>query len=275
MSGSWNVRNLEEIFLSNEFARSGASAGPLELSDGRSVLTPSFGQLQRPPRPHQFHERHRSEDPEERRLDMTNKPLATVLAFAPRTPAGRQRAIAALGGLAAVVLVVVGVTSGVQAPGSGHRSEALGRAGRHGKPTLPPADAPPSGLGVTTGVPGLLAADRARSTAGATNAASNVRGSFSVFNGAATDDTSSSGASGLPSGGTSVAPSLPSTPSTSALDPVTQLTSNVGAALSTTTQQIAEVLPTSAPITEVVNNVAGAVSGLTGTLSQRPTPERA
>ena len=122
---------------------------------------------------------------------MPNKPFATVLAFAPRTPAGRQRAIAAVGGLAAAVLVVVGVTSGGQAPGSGHRSEALAGAAQRGNPTLPPADSPPSGVGVKTGVPGLLAADRGRSARGATSAANavpGVHGSFSVFNGAATND---------------------------------------------------------------------------------------
>jgi hypothetical protein len=265
MSGSWTVSNLEEVFLSNEFAGSGASGGQLGFVDGQSVLTPTFGQRQQL---HQHHRSHEGPGRKESRLEMTHKPLTTVLAFAPRTAAGRQRAIAAIGGLAAVALVVVGVTSGSpQGPGSGQRSEALGAgAGHHGNPSLPPADAPPSRGGVTTGAPGLLAADRARSAGGATNAAGGVHGSFSIFNGAATGDASS-GASGLPSGGTSVAPSLPSAPSTSAPNPLTQLTSNVGGTLSTTTQQISAVLPAAAPITGVVNNVAGAVSGLTGTLA--------
>jgi hypothetical protein len=266
MAGSWTGSNLEEVFLSHEFDRTGAPPGPLELSGGRSAATPTRGQR------HQLHQHHRShEDPEESRSDMTNKPLASVLAFAPRTPAGRQRAIAAVGGLAAAVLVVVGVTSGGQAPGSGHGAEALSRAGQHGNPLLPPADGPPSGVGVKTGIPGLLAADHGRSATGATssarNAATQVHGSFSVFNGAATDGASSSGASGLPSGGTSVAPSLPSTPATSAANPVTQLTGNVGTEVSTTTQQISAVVPAATPITGVVNNVAGTVSGLTGTLA--------
>lgn len=274
MSGSWTVRNLEEVFLSHEFARTDPAPGLLELTDGHSVVTPrptptstptpTFGQLQ------PLHESH--EEPEGSRRNMTNKPLATVLAFAPRTPAGRQRAIAAVGGLAAAALVVVGVTSGGQAPGSGHRSEALAGASHHGNPLLPPADAPPSGVGVKTGVPGLLAADHAgRSAAGATNAAATVHGSFSVFNGAETDDAPSSGASGLPSGGTSVAPSLPSTASSSAPNPVTQLTSNVGATVSTTTQQISAIVPAATPITGVVNNVASTVSGLTGTVASPNT----
>ena len=37
MSGSWTVSNLEEVFLSHEFDRTGAPPGPLELSGGRSV----------------------------------------------------------------------------------------------------------------------------------------------------------------------------------------------------------------------------------------------
>jgi hypothetical protein len=266
MSGSWTVNNLEEVFLSDEFARSDAPGGQLELIDGQSVVSPTFGQRQQQ---HQ-HQHHRSRrGPEESRLDMTHKPLTTVLAFAPRTPAGRQRAIAAVGGLAAAALVVVGVTSGgPQGPGSGQGSEALARAGHHGNPSLPPADGPPSRGGVKTGSPGLLAADeRTRNAADATNSAAGVHGSFSVFNGAATGGASSSGASGLPSGGTSVAPSLPSTPLTSASNPVTQLTGNVGGTLSTTAQQISAVLPAASPITGVVNNVAGTVSGLTGTLT--------
>ena len=137
MSGSWTVSNLEEVFLSDEFARSGGSGGQVEFTDGHSGHAPPFGQP---------HEDHRSDEgPEESRLDMTHKPLATVLAFAPGTPAGRQRAIAAMGGVAATVLVVVGLTSGVpQGPGSGQRSDALARAGHHGNPLLPPADTPPS-----------------------------------------------------------------------------------------------------------------------------------
>ena len=43
MSGSWTVRNLEEIFLSHEFAGSGAARGRLELTDGRWVLAPTSG----------------------------------------------------------------------------------------------------------------------------------------------------------------------------------------------------------------------------------------
>jgi len=250
MSGSWTVEDLEEIFLSHEFAGGGASRGRLEPADGHQF--------------HLFHQFHG--DPDESRRDM-NEPLATVLAFAPRTPAGRQRVIAAIGGVAAAVLVVVGVTSGPHGSGPGHRSEALARAAHRGNPMLPPADAPPSGIGVTTGVPGLLAAYDAHHGGTGGSSASAVRGSFSIFNGAATGATSSSGAAGLPSGGTSVAPSLPSPSSTIATNPMTQLTSNVGGTLSTTAQQISEVLPAAMPINEVVNNVASTVGGLTGTLA--------
>ena len=267
MSGNWTVKNLEEIFLSHEFAGAGASRVQLERSDGRSVLTPTFGQGHRRLPVHSLHPvdpDHQSSGAqgENEGPPHMNKPLATVLALAPRTTAGRQRAIAAIGGAAAAVLVVVGVTSGSpHAPGSAHSAQALAPAAHRGNPTLPPADvAAVTGRCVEecAGCAGR-ATDARHDGSGAMNTAARVHGSFSIFDGAATGGTSPSGASGLPSGGTSVAPSLPSLPSTSAPNPVTQLTSNVGGTLSTTTQQINAILPSAMPITGVVNNVASTV----------------
>ena len=73
MSGNWTVKNLEEIFLSQEFAGAGAGASRVQLegSDGRSILTPTFGQVHRlhsvqpldPVDPHHLS----SGDPEERK----------------------------------------------------------------------------------------------------------------------------------------------------------------------------------------------------------------
>ena len=48
MSGSWTVNNLEEVFLSHEFERSGAPPGRPEPSEGYSAVRPAFGQLQEP-----------------------------------------------------------------------------------------------------------------------------------------------------------------------------------------------------------------------------------
>ncbi len=249
--------------------------GLLELTDGHSVVTPrptptstptpTFGQLQPL---HESHEEPRGKPTQyDEQTPRHSACFRTTHAGRPATSHRRRRGPGRgrprRGGRD------VGRS---EAPGSGHRSEALAGASHHGNPLLPPADAPPSGVGVKTGVPGLLAADHAgRSAAGATNAAATVHGSFSVFNGAETDDAPSSGASGLPSGGTSVAPSLPSTASSSAPNPVTQLTSNVGATVSTTTQQISAIVPAATPITGVVNNVASTVSGLTGTVASPNT----
>jgi hypothetical protein len=207
-----------------------------------------------------------------------NKPIATVLAFTPQTPAGRQRALAALGGLAAAALVVVGVTSGItHGTGAGQNQQALAR---NGGAHLPPLDAPPAGRGASSGVAGLLAAERGRDDHGARagaatlNATPGVHGSFSVFGGAAGGSSpsggsarSSGGASG--SGTTSVTTPLPAASNTVAtvLDPVSQLASNATATVSTTTQQINAIVPSATPITGMVNDVGTTVSGLTGTLA--------
>jgi hypothetical protein len=201
-----------------------------------------------------------------------NQPLATVLAFAPKTPAGRQRAIAAIGGVAALALVLVGVTSGApHGTGSGGNQQALAPSSERGGPKLPGVDAPPLSAGVRTGIPGhLAAADRlTRGASGHAGGATgnDVHGSFSVFNGAATGNTSRSGASSSPSGGTSVAPSLPSAPTTSASNAVTQLTSSTGDPLSTIAQQKNAISPGIVPSNSVVSNVGTTVSGLTGTLA--------
>ena len=143
-----------------------------------------------------------------------NSPIATVLAFAPQTPAARQRAIAAIGGVAAAVLVVVGVTSGApHGAGSGQSQQALAQD-RKGGPRLPPLDGPPSRRGAASS--GLTARQAAntvrRTTAGASGA--NVLGSFSIFNGVAAGGSSSPGASassggGSAAGGSSPLPSVP------------------------------------------------------------------
>jgi hypothetical protein len=273
MSGGGNVTSLEEFFLRlREFDPQGAPPSRFELDEvwvtaaaqrahlpppsplEHLFLAPTFGQLQ---------------EPEISPLEM-NRPIATVLAFAPQTPAARQRAIAAIGGIAAAVLVVVGVTTGPpQRPGSGPSQQALSR---NGGPHLPPLDAAPSERGASTGVTARQAADRVHGAAGGPNE-TGVHGSFSVFVGAAAGDASPAGGSAppgtaSPSGGSSVAPALPSVnPVATALDPVTQLTSNVGSTVSTTVQQINAAVPAAAPITGVVNNVGTSVSSLSGMLA--------
>jgi hypothetical protein len=56
-------------------------------------------------------------------------------------------------------------------------------------------------------------------------------------------------------------------PVTTALSPVSQLTSNVGSTISTTVQQINATVPAAAPITGEVNDVGTTVSGLSGMLA--------
>jgi hypothetical protein len=266
MSGRRAVTNLEEFFLHlRERGPRGASRsrgfgeiGPSTRCE-HLVLTSTFttfGQL--------------SQDPEKSSLDM-NSPIATVLAFAPQTPAARQRAIAAIGGVAATALVVVGVTSGVpHGPGSGQSQQALAQA-RQGGPHLPPLDGPPSRRGgASTGGAARQASNIVHRTAAGSSGA-NVLGSFSIFNGAASGGSSTPGASassggGSATGGTSPLPSVPN-PVTTALSPVTQLTSNVGSTISTTVQQINATVPAAAPITGQVNDVGTTVSGLSGTLA--------
>jgi hypothetical protein len=260
MSGR-TVTNLEEFFLrSRELGRRGRPRSQFEVEGVRPsswaehlFLAPTLGQV--------------AQEPEIRPFDM-NRPVATVLAFAPRTPAARQRAIAAIGGLAAAALVVVGVTSGLpHVPGSGHSQQALARKGG---PHLPPLDAAPSARGAATGVTARQAADHVHGATGGLDGTA-VRGSFSVFVGAgeaspAGGSASSGGRS--PSGGSSVAPTLPSVPTVATvLNPVTQLPSNVGSTVSTTVQQINAAAPAAAPITGVVNDVGTTVSGLSGMLA--------
>jgi hypothetical protein len=260
MSGR-TVTNLEEFFLrSRERGSRGVPRSQFEVEGVRPPIraehpfvTSIFGQ--------------RQQQPEIRPVDM-NRPVATVLAFAPQTPAARQRAIAAIGGIAAVALVAVGVTSGLpHVPGSGHGQQALVRKGG---PHLPPLDAAPAARGAASGVIAQQAADHVHGAAGGLNG-TGVRGSFSVFVGAGesspTGGTASSGRS--PSGGSSVAPTLPSAPNPVATvsNPVTQLSSDVGTAVSTTVQQINAAVPTATPITGVVNNVGTTVSGLSGMLA--------
>lgn len=284
MSGGGVVTNLEEFFLSRQFGHFDAPRRRLGFGDFWGVAAGDRGDLPPPvplPPPAPLDYLFRSptfgqlpEEQEDFPLDM-NKPIATVLAFTPQTPVGRQRALAAVGGIAAAALVVVGVTSGTpHGPGAGQNQQALAR---NGGAHLPPLDAPPSARGASHSVAGLLAAERGHvHSAGAatSNATSGVHGSFSVFVGAPVGP-SPSGGSARPSGGasgsgaTSVVLPLPAVPNPVAtvLDPVTQLTGNATSALSSTTQQINAVVPAAAPITGMVSDVGTTVSGLSGTLA--------
>src|SRR5580698_3096570 len=174
MSGRRTVTNLEEFFvLLRERGSRGAPRSQFDFGEVRPsarveslFLTPTFGQLPR--------------DPEKSPLDM-NSPIATVLAFAPQTPAAKQRAIAAIGGIAAAALVVVGVTSGApHGPGSGQSQQALAQA-RKGGPHLPPLDGPPSRRGASTGVAARQAADRVHGGSAGASTGAGVHGSFSIF----------------------------------------------------------------------------------------------
>ncbi len=138
------VSNLEEFFLSRAFGDFAATRRRLELNGLWVVAAGAQGDLSPSvPLDSRFGSSTFGQLPEEREdfpLDM-NKPIATVLAFTPQTPAGRQRALAAIGGIAAAALVVVGVTSGTtHGPGAGENQQALAR---NGGAHLPPLDAPP------------------------------------------------------------------------------------------------------------------------------------
>jgi hypothetical protein len=265
MSGRRAVTNLEKfLLLLREFGPLGAPRSQFDFDDvGPSTqvehlfLAPTCGQLQY--------------QSEKGSIDMNN-PVATVLAFVPQTPVARQRAIAAIGGVAAAALVVVGVTSGVpHRAGSGQSQHALAQ-GQKGGPHLLPLDGPLSPRGASTGVAARRAAADGHGATGGPNG-TGVHGSFSIFVDAAAGGPSPAGGSassgaGSASGGSSGVPPLPSAPNlaTTVLNPVTQLKGNVGGTVSTTVQQINAAAAAAAPITGVVNDVGTTVSGLSGML---------
>ena len=192
-------------------ARSERAGEPARAHRRPVRLTP-LGQRQQQHQRHRFHEGPRS------RFDMTHKPLATVLAFAPRTPAGRQRPSPPSGARRGRPRRGRCDLGGPPGPGSDQDRASVrgpGPGGHQGNPRCRPLDGPPSRGGVKTGSPvcwrprahaNAVRRDQARSGGSRT-----VR---FVFNGRGRRRIVV-GASGLPSGGTSSSHlTLPCPPST-------------------------------------------------------------
>ena len=144
------ISSLEELFLSREFGHSEEIDSPTWLDElwlARTSYDPEphfeTGPLEEVFLSRDFGQP-LADDDEEGAIDLEG-PGATVLAFTPRDASARQRAVAAISGVAAAMLVVAGVASGSGHPNSPGapkvQAQAAAPAGQ-GSGTAPASAAP-------------------------------------------------------------------------------------------------------------------------------------
>jgi hypothetical protein len=280
------VSSLEELFLSREFGQPEQVRTPIRLDE---IWLHAAFEPDPPAEGGQLEEVFLSRDfghPQADELDGDDDaavadqdgPGATVLAFAPRDAAARQRAVAAIGGVAAAALVVAGVASGIGHPNStGPSSQAQGPAphAASGNPSQPttapsvPVTAPPAN-GSSSTVPSSGGEPTAQLTA-ATSPAPAQEIVIEAPPGSTVTVTPppSSGASGG-----SPAPA-PTSGSGNLLSAVVVVVGNtvhgVGTAVTTTSGQLGATVPAISPLTGVLGGVGATVSGVGQALATTST----
>ncbi|HXN62796.1 MAG TPA: hypothetical protein VN886_20285 [Acidimicrobiales bacterium] len=269
------ISSLEGLFLSREFGHSEEIDSPTWL-DELWLAANSYDpepQFKTGPLEEVFLSRDfgqpLADDDEEGTMDPEG-PGATVLAFTPRDASARQRAVAAISGVAATVLVVAGVASGSGHPNSPGapqvQAQAAAPAGK-GSGTAPASAAPSPSPSST---PAFAANDLGTQPAVLTSATGPVP-QVAVATPAGT--TGTTGTTGTivpttPATGTGGAPAPTPPPSTNT-DPFSAVVvvagntvAAAGTTVSTTASQVGTAVPPASSLTGVLGGVGATVSGL-------------
>jgi hypothetical protein len=272
------ISNLEELFLSREFGHSEEIEGPTWLDE--LWLAAAFdpgARTESGPLEEVFLSRDfghpLAEDDEETPVDPEG-PGATVLAFTPRDASARQRAVAALSGVAATVLVVAGVASGsghpnspgvtqAQAPvAAGHRS---GSAPASSAPSAPPSTTPTPAANDLGSRPAVLTSDTVSVPQLAVAASSGT--TFTVVPAAP-----ATGTGGEPAPAPTPAP--PPSTNTDPLSAVVVVAGNTvataGTTVTTAANRVGAAVPPASSLTSVLGGVGATVSGLGQMLASSP-----
>ncbi len=266
------ISNLEELFLSREFGHSEEIEGPTWLDELWLAAAFDPGALTEPgPLEEVFLSRDfghpLAEDDEETPVG-PDGPGATVLAFTPRDGSARQRAVAALSGVAATVLVVAGVASGSGHPNSPSVTQAQAPAAAGHRSDSAPASSAPSALPSTTPTPS--ANDLGSQPAVLTSATVSVP-QLAV---AAQPGTPVTVAPTAPATGTGGAPApapapTPAPPPPTTTDPLNAVlvvagntVATAGTTVTTTASQVGAAVPPASSLTSVLGGVGATVSGL-------------
>ena len=300
MSDGGTNTTLEQLFLSREF---GGAATASEPTGADATEAPAWNEGTDTPVPAQLDQVFLS--PHFGRIsanagvpvgvDLDHlRPEATVLAFTPAGPLTRHRVVAAISGVAAAALVVVGVTSGTLHPhghpaGSGPGQQALASGGGSvSKSVSGPAagssvgatgssSGPSAGAGVGTSTrTGMVVADGAAGDRSAAPAVlvdtsapppatmtptpavepDSVSASTSVVAPTAT------GSAPAPTPAPTPTPNVETSAVSSVVTVVVGVTTTAGNNITTTSAQLGAAIPAAAPLTGLLGDVGSSVSGL-------------
>jgi hypothetical protein len=271
------ISSLEELFLSREFGHSEEIEGPTWLDElwlaaafDPGAVTQS-GPLEEVFFSRDFGQPLPEDDEDESPVD-PDRPGATVLAFTPRDAPARHRAVAALSGVAATVLVVAGVASGSGHPNSPGVSQAQAprtapaTAGQGSRSA--PASPAPSLSSSSTPTPsgndlGSQPAVLTSFTVSAPQLAVAAAPGTPVT---ATPPAPATGTGGAPAPAPAPAPVPPPPTTTDPVNAVLVVAGNTvvaaGTTVTTTASQVGAAAPPASSLTSVLGGVGATVSGL-------------